>query len=105
MCKNSENNFDVSQKRPLLVICGVGLFVSAPFIFSALGTAASHGLVGAYVLMFFGQVPVSGITLLVTLFDGNGACMKATKAIFLESLPSFDPQYLHLTPKAIFLES
>ena len=39
------------------VICGVGLFISAPFIFSALATAATDsGVIGAFVLMFFGQV-------------------------------------------------
>jgi hypothetical protein len=45
-----------SLKNIISVICGVGLFISAPFIFSALAIAANDGVIGAFILMFFGQV-------------------------------------------------
>ncbi len=50
-----KKNFQL-EKPCISVICGVGLFISAPFIFSALATAVSGGVIGAFILMFFGQV-------------------------------------------------
>ena len=38
------------------MICGVGLLISAPFIYVLLGTAMSMNIAGTFVLMFLGQV-------------------------------------------------